>query len=128
MEVVGAELAKVTAPSELKGKTLEVRVVHQAWAQQLQFLKPSILGKLRAICPTTQVTDIIFRVGKVVPTHTDAPTMNSDSTLKRNPNTPVKLPERLEMTLRAVEDDDLRVTIRKAMEAAALSRGKPSTH
>jgi hypothetical protein len=111
-EVVGPELSRLTYPSEIKGKTLEITVVHQAWAHQLHFLSPSILNKIRALCPSSGIRDLHFRVGEVKP-----PTPEPEEWVP-DTKSPVKLTERMEMTLRAVEDDELRTSIRRAMEAS----------
>lgn len=114
-EIVGVELSRLTSPLELKSRVLEIQVAHQAWAQQLQFLKPSILGKIRSLCPSAQVKDLQFRVGKIA-----KPIANETDEFKRKlKDRSAKLSERQEMTLRAVEDPDLRAVIRRAMEAAS---------
>ena len=118
-EIVGDELARVTLPAEIKGKCLEVTVAHQAWAHQLHFLSPSILNKIRLICPHGGIKELQFRVGSITPSETEEEWV-ADKT------TPVELSERLEMTLRAVEDSDLRSTIRRAMEASARRYGPTS--
>lgn len=118
-EIVGPELSKVTQPFEIKNKQLLVHVAHQAWAQQLHFLSPSILGKIRQLCPSTTVREIIFRVGKVEK-HVSREERRREA--EELPKITVKLSERMEMTLRAVEDEDLRAVIRRAMEAAAKRR------
>jgi len=116
-EIVGYELSRLTSPLELKSKILEIQVAHQAWAQQLQFLKPSILNKIRSLCPNTQVKDLLFRVGKVEPVR--SPNTESDAFEKKIKSRLPRLTERQELTLRAVEDPDLRAVIRQAMEAAS---------
>jgi len=114
-EIVGHELSRLTFPVELKSKCLEVMVAHQAWAQQLQFLKPSILGKIRNLCPAAAVNDLHFRVGKI-----QAPRNQEQERFQRQIQTrPARLTERQEVTLRAVEDPELRSAIRRAMEAAS---------
>ncbi len=110
IEIVGPELSRVTSPLELKSKTLIVTVVHQAWAQQLHFLKASLLAKIRVVCEDAQISDIYFRVGKVAQPESILPELKP--TRKKQP-----LSERQEMTLRAVEDEELRASIRRAMEA-----------
>ena len=112
LEIVGPELFRVTSPASIDGKTLLIHVAHQAWAQQLHFLKPSILNKIRSICSESNIKDLQFRVG----------TIENQSSSRISVPIPqkereVKLSERQEMTLRAVEDPDLRVSIRRAMEA-----------
>ena len=116
-EIVGPELSKVTAPKDIKSKSLTITVAHQAWAHQLHFLSPSILNKIRAVCPEIEVKDLHFVVGTVKPMDRFIPANskleNADSIVG-----PAPLTERQEMTLRAVADDRLRSTIRKAMEAS----------
>lgn len=114
-DIVGPELSKVTAPLEMRNKNLVIQVAHQAWAQQLHFLKPSILGKIRAHCPQSKLKDLQFRVGKI---QKAAQTSSSAKSLISSESS-VRLSERQEMTLRAVEDPELRASIRSAMEAAA---------
>lgn len=114
-EIVGLELSKVTSPIEIRNRTLWIHVAHQAWAQQLHFLKPSILGKIRSQCPQAKLKDLQFRVGRIN-------SLNQDSPEQKNlgvRQVPVRLSERQEMTLRAVEDPELRESIRRAMEAEA---------
>lgn len=115
-EVVGTDLARVTSPAEIRGRTLEIIVVHQAWAHQLHFLSPSILNKIRAICPDSGIKALHFKVGKVAAPLPKVASMILDT------KSQVKLSERMEMTLRAVDDEDLRTSIRRAMEASARRR------
>lgn len=120
-EIVGTELCRVTSPRELKGKTLIIEVAHQAWAQQLHFLKPSLLGKIRHFTKKSAIENLEFRVGaprkhqewmqKLKSVESTASFSSSDR--------PVRLSERQEMTLRAVDDPELRDSIRRAMEAEA---------
>jgi hypothetical protein len=113
LEIVGNELFRVTSPANLDGKTLMVHVAHQAWAQQLHFLKPSILNKIRGICPSSNIKDILFRVGEIE----NQSSGRISVPFSKDTDREVKLTERQEMTLRAVEDPDLRQSIRRAMEA-----------
>ena len=111
-EIVGDDLTRLTSPAEIKGKTLEITVAHQAWAHQLQFLSPSILNKIRLICPESGIKELHFRVGPIAPLEMPIAEWDIDT------SSPVELSERMEMTLRAVEDEDLRTCIRRAMEAS----------
>ena len=118
-EIVGPELFRVTAPLEIRGHTLLVQVAHQAWAQQLHFLRPSILGKIRTYSPSSKLKDLQFRVGPIE--HQEfkkpkEPNSKTDVSSKSSLGA-IKLSERQEMTLRAVEDSELRESIRRAMEA-----------
>jgi len=116
-EIVGPELTRVTMPRDLKNKTLYVTVAHQAWAHQLHFLTPSILTKIRSLCPRTDIRDLHYVVGTISAVDTSKNAADDFEI-----TAPVALSERLEMTLRAVEDEKLRGSIRRAMEAAARRR------
>jgi len=115
LEIVGPELHRVTAPLEIKNHALVISVAHQAWAQQLHFLRPSILAKIRCICPDSKLKDLQFRVGEIVKSESPLKTEKTDTLLM--PLADATLTERQEMTLRAVEDPDLRMSIRRAMQA-----------
>lgn len=125
-EIVGPELFRVTCPLEIKAHTLVIQVAHQAWAQQLHFLRTSILGKIRSQCGDSNIKDLQFRVGQIE--HLDIPEETQKSSSQEKPEKELKeirLSERQEMTLRAVEDPELRERIRKAMQAEALRLIKP---
>ena len=63
-EIVGAGLTGVCKPDYFSKDTLVVRVINSGWAQELGFLKPSILQKVASFMPAGQkIEDIIFRVG-----------------------------------------------------------------
>lgn len=121
-QIVGVDLSKVTAPIEIRSQTLWVQVAHQAWAQQLHFLKPSILGKIRSQCPQSKLKDLQFRVGRI---ELKPLTKTEKDFVERAEQTP-RLSERQEMTLRAVEDQELRQCIRLAMEAEARRQSQGS--
>jgi len=116
-EIVGPELYRVTQPLEIKGHSLVIQVAHQAWAQQLHFLRPSILGKIRTHCPNSKLKDLQFRIGEV--DHPEGRQLPKLENLSSKKTSSKKLSERQEMTLRAVDDPQLRESIRKAMEAEA---------
>lgn len=115
-EIVGPELARVTRPLELRNKQLVVQVAHQAWAQQLHFLKPSLMAKIRATISETPIKELHFRVGSIKFFESPAPRPKERPSGEWTTQS-VRLSERQEMTLRAVEDEDLRLSIRRAMEA-----------
>lgn len=116
-QIVGPELFRVTAPLEIKSHTLVIKVAHQAWAQQLHFLRPSILGKIKTHAGESSIRDLQFRVGDIEP-H-EYPTVKENNFDKKKELKQIKLSERQEMTLRAVEDPELRDRIRSAMQAEA---------
>jgi len=74
------------------------------------------MGKIRACSDQSRIKDLQFRVGPVQQINSVQPTRDQKPELKDGP---IRLSERQEMTLRAVENDDLRGSIRRAMEAEA---------
>lgn len=77
-KVVGDKIARRARPLRIREKTLEVRVDHPVWMQQLQMLKPQILQKIRAELPNCDIEDIYLRRGTPQPaqTHTEEPTLD----------------------------------------------------
>ncbi len=116
--IVGPELSRVTSPKEVKAKTLVITVAHQAWAHQLHFLSPSILNKIRSVCPHLLIDELYFTVGTVTPKITNLPSAKQRLTAAdKAPAKQTPLSERQEMTLRAISDEKLRLAIREAMKA-----------
>ncbi|MCF6178966.1 MAG: DUF721 domain-containing protein [Geopsychrobacter sp.] len=66
-KVVGKQIASRAQPLRIREKTLEVRVDHPVWMQQLQMLKPQILRKLHAELPHCDIEDIYLRRGNPGP-------------------------------------------------------------
>lgn len=65
-EIVGETLAKISKPDYIARKVLLVTVAHSAWAQELTFLKPTLLRKLSLYLRKGDVVeDMVFRVGKI---------------------------------------------------------------
>ncbi len=65
-EIVGETLAAISKPDYIARNVLLVTVAHSAWAQELTFLKPDLLRKLRLYLRKGDVVeDMVFRVGKV---------------------------------------------------------------
>jgi predicted nucleic acid-binding Zn ribbon protein len=62
-ELVGETIAKRTTPKKMQGNTLVVAAKSAAWAQELSFMKPMILKKIRERFPDAFVTDIKFTAG-----------------------------------------------------------------
>lgn len=58
--VVGPELAQRARALRYEAGTLVVRVDHGAWMQELHFIESDLIKKLRAACPTVELTRIRF--------------------------------------------------------------------
>jgi hypothetical protein len=70
-DIVREPMASHTWPAQIRFKKLYLIVRNPVWLQQLTFLKPALLAKLKAESGTESVTDISFRVGEI-PYETDA--------------------------------------------------------
>ena len=65
-EIVGEALAKISKPDHISRRVLLVTVAHSAWAQELTFMKPALLQKLKPYLRKGDVIDdIVFRVGSI---------------------------------------------------------------
>jgi hypothetical protein len=64
-EVVGPQIAARTRPERIRDGILEVSVDQPVWMQQLQLLKPQLLGKLNAQLGEACLRDIFLKRGKV---------------------------------------------------------------
>jgi len=64
-EIVGDNIAKHTKPVKFYNDTLVIHVRNSVWTQELQFLKPSLLEKIKNSFPDTQIKDLMFKIGKI---------------------------------------------------------------
>lgn len=63
-DIVGERIAVETKAEVIRGKTLFVNVTSPMWAQELNFLKPEIMKKIRQEIGRGIVTDIRFKSGQ----------------------------------------------------------------
>ncbi|PLX73328.1 MAG: DUF721 domain-containing protein [Desulfuromonas sp.] len=63
--VVGPQIAAHTRPLKIRDGVIEVCVDQPVWMQQLQLMKPQILGKLNAALGEAPLRDIFLKRGKV---------------------------------------------------------------
>ncbi|MDP2968256.1 MAG: DUF721 domain-containing protein, partial [Deltaproteobacteria bacterium] len=49
----------------IRNHILFIDVSHSTWMQQLQFLKPTLLGKINGFLGESLIEDIRFKVGKI---------------------------------------------------------------
>lgn len=63
--IIGEQIAEQTKAERIRGTTLFVTASSPVWAQELDFLKPKILKKIRERVGRGVVTDIRFRTGKI---------------------------------------------------------------
>ena len=61
--VVGAEVARHSHPTGIRGGVLEVTVDSSVWCQQLQMRRPELLASLREALGADAPRDLWLRVG-----------------------------------------------------------------
>jgi predicted nucleic acid-binding Zn ribbon protein len=59
-QIVGVSLAEKTHPVKMQGNCLVIGTEHPAWIQELQFMKPKLLEKIRENFPKTTISDLRF--------------------------------------------------------------------
>ena len=64
-QAVGEEVARHAQPAAFRGGRLLVYVDSTVWAQELQFFKGEIIGRLNAKLGQSAVSEIRFQVGRV---------------------------------------------------------------
>lgn len=64
-QIVGKEIAAVTAARQLDNKVLRVTVKDSTWAYHLTLLKPQLLSKLNEYAGNKLVRDIYYQVGEL---------------------------------------------------------------
>ncbi|HET6382676.1 MAG TPA: DUF721 domain-containing protein [Armatimonadota bacterium] len=65
-DIVGEQVARITAVRSVRNGVLQVDVESSAWAQELQFYKPDMIGKINKYVGANAISDIHFRVGSIV--------------------------------------------------------------
>lgn len=110
--VVPPRIFNNARPVRFDKGVLTVHVSTSAWASELEFMRESILGSLRARAPKTSVRTIRFRVGPL------PPTLRPEPTTRTVPHVPVSaLPEDIARSLTRIKDDSLRDAIAQAAYA-----------
>jgi hypothetical protein len=66
-DIVGDAVAAHTRPDAIRFRKLHLIAENSIWLQQLTFLKPSLLEKVNAAAGKLAITDIVLRVGDVLP-------------------------------------------------------------
>lgn len=64
-DLVGKDIARNSEPVRFHKDVLVVKVRNSVWTQELQFLKPKLLEKIRQSFPDTKIRDILFRAGTI---------------------------------------------------------------
>lgn len=115
-QLVGERVGARTRPGSIRDGTLLVYVASAVWAQELTFLAPAILERLKSA--GVAVKELRFRVGEVGAEPSEAPKAAPEA-----PPDPRKaaLPADLRKKLEGIKDPALRAAI---AEAAAYSLGR----
>ncbi len=66
-EIAGEVIAAHTCPDQIRYKKLYLLADSSAWLQHLTFLKPTLIEKINATAGSPVVTDLVLRVGEVLP-------------------------------------------------------------
>lgn len=62
-DIVGNDIGRNTEPVKFYNDVLVIKVKNSVWTQELQYLKPQLLEKIRRSFPETKITDLRFRIG-----------------------------------------------------------------
>lgn len=117
-EAVGPLVARRARPARLRGKTLFVRAATSTWMSELQMLAPSVLAKLRGLCPDRSIDQLRFELGALPPPQ---PQVAAPPPPKRQRTRSVEVPEKIAGAMTEVNDDELRTLIENAV-ASTLGR------
>lgn len=104
-QLLGERIAKHSSPLGLRGRVLTIAVESGIWAQELSFLGPQIIERLRAA--RYNVSELRWTVKTVA--HRDPAPASPPAIVPL-----ARLPQELESTINAVHDVELRTAIRQA--------------
>jgi len=111
-DLVGEPMASHTWPAQIRFKKLYLIVRNPVWLQQLTFLKPALLTKLKAEAGPESVTDIAFRIGEIpVTSAADSDALNAKL---MSPHLTIPLPEVASHT-ETIQDASLRERFREVI-------------
>jgi hypothetical protein len=116
-EAVGKGVARHAQPVAIRGNKLTLVVDSPAWMQQLSLLKPVILEKLNGALGFDAVKDLVLKFGEVeqqLPDAVPEPLPGGMVTSDEH--------EKIERSLKGIDDADLRETMRRVFEKDVLSK------
>ena len=96
-ETVGPQIAARARPVRIREGVLEIRVDQPVWMQQLQLMKPKILGRLNERLGGGILKDLFLRQGRIPPPPVLAP--------------PPKPPEWLDQPLSDADRDEIETAL-----------------
>ncbi len=112
-EIVGTDLGKRIFPRRLKGRLLVISVSSSAWMQEMSYLKAALIEKIGQAAGPEIVTDIKFTLDTSL---TTAPRRSEPPPPPpKNDAPPLSL--KIDSVVNSIENDELRDTIRRAVNA-----------
>jgi predicted nucleic acid-binding Zn ribbon protein len=125
-EVVGEHIGRHTWPESIRHHKLYLLAENSVWLQQLRFLKPALLAKIKAVSDGEGITDIVLRVGslpspetKPSPPAVSLPPGDEGFTEQGNPDLDERLQAAVDTSVRPVADPALRERLRALFAKAA---------
>lgn len=119
--IVGEPIASHTWPDQIRFKKLYLIVRNSVWMQQLTFLKPALLAKVRE-ANGPLITDLALRVGEL-PSTSRAGDPASPPPTNQTPAAEAALTEASAHTA-AIQDEDLRRRLTEVMAEALARAGR----
>ncbi len=117
-EIVGESVAGQTRPRTVRNRILFIDVSHSTWIQQLQFLKPTLLGKINAFLGESPIEDIRFKLGKI-----PSPLPQFNSPVNRVGDLDEPTLKRIEGLVERVGDEEMRSALKEVLiRGAKLER------
>jgi len=125
-EIVGEPIALQTQPHAIRNRILFIDVSHSTWMQQLQFLKPTLLGKINSFLGESLIEDIRFKVGKIPAAVTPLPERRERGEVKLDRKTI----DRIERLIENITDAEVRKGFKELLiKSATLEQSqKKSKH
>ncbi|MFA5811467.1 MAG: DUF721 domain-containing protein [bacterium] len=117
-EIMGKAVADFAQPARWRGKTLIVRVEHPSWVQELTFLKPQMMERIRTMLPEAGVKEIHFEIGQLPP----RPKHSKAGRPAEEPQLSADQQEFVDQVTLEIKDPELREAATRAMKKG-LSAG-----
>jgi hypothetical protein len=114
-EIMGESVALQTQPRSIRNRILFIDVSHPTWMQQLQFLKPQLLGKINTFLGKPHIQDIRFKLGKIPPT-ISTPTKARDWCDEELDGKTLK---RIENLLQKIDDGEVKKSLKEVLVKGA---------
>lgn len=111
-EVVGETVARITYAETVQGTTLIVNVSDSAWLHELRYMEEAVVERLNEAVGKPVVEGVFFKIGPVGPFSEQEEELQGPALLD------AETAAQLEDVLAAVEDPELRATLRQILAAS----------